>query len=89
MTNPQDIIGIVKELQELKDADCEYGDMTRYMNAASEHFPRIAQALLIAVEALDKLQEPIYTEGMRFPDGRMENKAIWTAKQALSRIRSL
>jgi hypothetical protein len=78
MNQNKDIIGIVKELQQIyandfcsRTADGECPEAQKYIDA----FPAIAQALLIAVEALESIDD--YTTD------------IQKAQAALSRIRSL
>jgi hypothetical protein len=75
-----DIIGIVKELQKMELR--AYPDVDRfneYTLAVQGAFPRIAESLLIAVEALEKCA-----------DGRwVEAEMIGLSNEALSRIRSL
>lgn len=94
MTNPQDIIGIVKDLQEsLKSAQGE-AHMSKALGpknsawqfAIAMHFPAVAQALLIAVEALEEM-EFSRTFGVS-ADGTMRH-CDDVAHAALSRIRSL
>lgn len=87
---PRDIIGIVKELQELAtnrgyyDISSRYPghNEQRYRDAVAEHFPDIAQALLIAVEALEYIDE-------RHDNPDMPGYVADKLHYALARIRSL
>ena len=81
MNDPKDIIGIVRELCR------EDSDMTaeEYYNSIYIHFPAIANALIIAIDALE------------LAEGRIEPKEKWVlpnpmetpVSEALTRIRSL
>lgn len=82
----KNIIGIVKELQELQKATDGNTMFTteseQFYFACRKHVPAIAQALLIAVEALETFQ--------RFPmdqDDGVRAKDI--ADKTMARIRSL
>ena len=70
MTQEAKIIGIVKKLQEMKSdalasaacGDENAGRKTRiFTERLRDNFPSIAQALLLAVEALEKIKEKEYS----------------------------
>ena len=91
MSSTKDIIGIVKELQEAQKTHdarempccgsswCGYQCNNRERMDANNHFPAIAEALLIAVEALEK------NANMNLSPAEYRN----SAQVALSRIRQL
>ena len=74
MNNPKDIIGIVKELQH----NANGLTAVEYTKELLKQAPFVAQALLIAVEALEEI-----------PGGCHECDASGISAKALSRIRSL
>lgn len=82
MSSSKDIIGIVKEL---KGRKCECYLCPRppciRCGLLTEHGDAIAQALLIAVEALEEIDNTI--------DGRPQGWWKTITSKALSRIRSL
>jgi len=90
MKTPQDIIEIVKELQDFmetgkkvsrteKTVQCREVPESLYLfwQHVTKHFPAIAEALQIAVEALD------------FYESEYDNGINTTADIALQKIRSL
>lgn len=87
MTNTPDIIGIVKGLMNPPEYDVEIH--MDWKEEVAEHFPAIAQALLIAVEALEQLTKMPCLTTLLGEDTEGCGCASCTAKLALSRIRSL
>lgn len=93
MANHQDIIGIVKDLQQrhrtqIKEHGCMSPRCPSAMCRLIRHYPAIAQALLIAVEALEKEQ----THAEDCATGNDDTTCtchVWRLEDALSRIRSL
>ena len=83
MTSPQDIIGIVKDLQG-RGRGLLAKDLAIFDLDLRQAFPAIAQALLFAVEALEK---GIVRLESNYPDG--SQTAIDELAEALSRIRAL
>ena len=111
MQTDKDIIGIVKELQALlgqmepANTSWHFGRMSKeWVDAFTklqQSFPAIAQALLIAVEALESAERVAFDKGINpaYHDRTLAKlKQEWPAlykwllivcPQALSRIRSL
>jgi hypothetical protein len=88
MNPSQDILGIVKELQdwwkELESKDWPPDATEDLDGEISNHFPSIAQALLIANDVLDEI-----STGGRIYRGLTRDELIAKAKEARARIRSL
>ena len=96
MTPTKDIIGVVKELQQERINICnttlvkpDYeGDIQRakkYNDNVVWHFPAIAEALMIAVESLQKTVDVACGD----PDCNHCGRCFEVAWNALSKIRSL
>lgn len=89
MTDPKDIIGIVKELQDGLSVTPIMGRIGATVDIVKVKF--VCEALLIAVEALEDIQK-VHLEASTRPGGYVSvSSQVMCNKtfEALSRIRSL
>lgn len=97
---PKDIIGIVKELQATYEALYPLRELSeeekrinsQWHSDVCINFYAIAQALLIAVEALEKARrcvEPYAEPGIPTVENALLREVFLDSNEALARIRSL
>lgn len=87
MTQEAKIIGIVKELQAHFDAGVKSEEWQAFDDEIMNHFPKLAEAILIAVEALEKIDPKDVSGYASWQD--LAESHEFTARNALSKISSL